>query len=122
MKLSDIWGAKEDQWTPSDQMRSDIRVAALTCHGRIVTLQADFPILTPEQIRESMNLGRGSYKAVCNLDLDWWTHRTLNREKLFKARAYCETTSEQTHAARAVAIKENLTWDEYPKGIDDEPI
>lgn len=122
MKLSDIWGAKEDQWTPSDQMRSDIRVAALTCHGRIVTLQADFPILTPEQIRESMNLGRGSYKAVCNLDLDWWTHRTLNREKLFKARAYCETTSEQTHAARAVAIKENLTCDEYPKGIDDEPI
>lgn len=98
---------------PDDQMRSDIRVAALTCHGRIVTLQADFPTLTSEQIRDSMGLKPGSYKAVCNLNLEWWINRPLNREKLFEARAYCETTSEGMHAEQACRIKENLTWDEY---------
>ena len=115
MSLSDIWGAKEDRWTDLDQMKSDIRVAALTCHGRIVTLQCDFPDLTPYQIQYSMSLGPGTYRAVCNLDLDWWINRPLNRKRLMQARVYIENTSEQAHAFRAGQIKEEDEDDNEPE-------
>lgn len=127
MSLADIWGAKEDQWTDLDQMRSDIRVAALTVHGRIVTLQDEFPTLTPVQIRDSMKLGFGTYRAVCNLTLDWWETRPCNRQRLFDARLFCEATSEQAHARICSMIVEELdelddglTWNEYPSPEEEE--
>ncbi|ATW58082.1 hypothetical protein CNR34_00149 [Pseudomonas phage nickie] len=101
MNVGDIWGAtnrpKQQQVVELEPM--SVKECALLIHHKLVSMQDQFNTdeveLDHVRLRETTGMTIGSWKAIVNLDIEYFENRPLNQKRLkLVASAILELTNQ----------------------------
>ena len=86
MNIGDVWGATNKAFTPKPVHDMSINDCALLIHHKIVAMQDEFnddiTVIDLEGLRKTTGMTPGSWKAILNLDMAYYTNRQMNLNRM----------------------------------------
>lgn len=86
MNIGDVWGASGKPHKPKPVSDMSIRDCALLIHHKIVAMQDEYnneeTMIDLEGLRQTTGMTPGSWRAIINLDLAYYTNRPMNLNRV----------------------------------------
>lgn len=89
MNIGEIWGAAEDpiqRQAQQPDFKGDLEESALLIHHKIVSMNEQFSDsvsqVDQDLMRDSCGMTNKAWKAVLNLDLDYFDERPMNTKRV----------------------------------------